>query len=64
MRVSTAERGSKGNGLAAQREMIGRFATAEEFTILDWVEEVETRKGTDALTRRPNWPRCFAKHGG
>jgi len=53
MRVSTTEQGNKGNGLAAQREMIGRFAEAESFTILDWVEEVETGKGNDALTRRP-----------
>ena len=53
MRVSTAEQGSKGNGLAAQRETIGRFANAESFTIMDWVEEVETGKGTDALVRRP-----------
>ena len=53
MRVSTTEQGSKGNGLAAQREAIGRFANAESFTIMDWVEEVETGKGTDALARRP-----------
>ncbi|UVT18991.1 MAG: recombinase family protein [Nitrospira sp.] len=53
MRVSTSEQGNKGNGLAAQRETIGRFADAEGFTILDWVEEIETGKGADALTRRP-----------
>lgn len=53
MRVSTADQGNKGNGLAAQRETIRRFAEAEDFTILDWVEEVETGKGTDALARRP-----------
>ncbi|MDR4470397.1 MAG: recombinase family protein [Nitrospira sp.] len=53
LRVSTAEQGHRGNGLAAQREMIERFATIEDFTILDWVEEVETGKGNDALTRRP-----------
>lgn len=53
MRVSTADQGNKGNGLAAQRETIRRFAESEGFTILDWVEEVETGKGSDALTRRP-----------
>jgi len=53
MRVSTTEQGNKGNGLAAQREIITRFAEVEGFTILDWVEEVETGKGNDALTRRP-----------
>lgn len=53
MRVSTADQGNKGNGLAAQRETIRRFAEAEGFTILDWVEEVETGKGSDALARRP-----------
>jgi DNA invertase Pin-like site-specific DNA recombinase len=52
MRVSTAEQGGKGNGLAAQRETIRRFAEAEGFTIIDWVEEVETGKGSDALIRR------------
>jgi len=52
-RVSTAEQSTKGNGLAAQREMIGRFAETEGFTILEWVEEVETGKGADALVRRP-----------
>ncbi|HRI38886.1 MAG TPA: recombinase family protein [Nitrospira sp.] len=53
MRVSTADQGTKGNGLAAQRETIRRFPEAEGFTILDWVEEVETGKGSDALARRP-----------
>ena len=53
MRVSTADQGNKGNGLAAQRETIRRFADAEGFTILDWVEEIETGKGADALARRP-----------
>jgi DNA invertase Pin-like site-specific DNA recombinase len=53
MRVSTSEQGHKGNGLAAQRETIGRFAATEGFTILEWVEEVETGKGADALARRP-----------
>ena len=52
-RVSTADQGNKGNGLAAQRETIRRIAEAEGFMILSWVEEVETGKGNDALARRP-----------
>ena len=53
MRVSTTDQGNKGNGLSAQRETIQRFAEAEGFTMLDWVEEVETGKGVHALARRP-----------
>jgi DNA invertase Pin-like site-specific DNA recombinase len=53
LRVSTVEQGRSGNGLEAQREAIQRFATAEGFTVIEWVQEVETGKGADALTRRP-----------
>jgi DNA invertase Pin-like site-specific DNA recombinase len=53
LRVSTAEQGRSGNGLNAQREAIERFATVERFTVTQWIEEVETGKGADALARRP-----------
>jgi DNA invertase Pin-like site-specific DNA recombinase len=53
LRVSTAEQGRSGNGLNAQREAIERFATIERFTVTQWIEEVETGKGADALARRP-----------
>ncbi|MDL1889155.1 resolvase [Nitrospirales bacterium NOB] len=53
MRVSTADQGRSGNGLEAQEEAIRRFAEQEGFEIVRWVREVETGKGTDALSRRP-----------
>src|SRR5690349_13365276 len=53
MRVSTADQGRRGNGLDAQREAIERFAVAEGFDVVQWVTEVETGKGADAMDRRP-----------
>ncbi|MBU6434998.1 MAG: recombinase family protein [Nitrospirae bacterium] len=53
LRVSTSDQGRRGNGLAAQREAVERFAKSEGFTVAEWVTEVETGKGQDALTRRP-----------
>jgi DNA invertase Pin-like site-specific DNA recombinase len=52
-RVSTAEQGKSGLGLAAQRAAIESFARAEGVTVESWFTEVETGKGTDALERRP-----------
>ena len=53
LRVSTAEQGRRGNGLEAQRATIEQFAQREGFEVLEWVEEVETGKGSNALQRRP-----------
>jgi DNA invertase Pin-like site-specific DNA recombinase len=53
LRVSTGEQGRRGNGLAAQREAIEQFAKAERFRVAEWVTEVETGKGSNALSRRP-----------
>lgn len=53
LRVSTSEQGQRGNGLEAQREAVERFAGAEGFDVAEWVTEVETGKGSNALTRRP-----------
>src|ERR1700682_1005492 len=53
LRVSTSEQGHRGNGLDAQREAVERFAKAEGFTVDEWVTEVETGKGSNALARRP-----------
>lgn len=53
MRVSTSEQGRRGNGLEAQEEAIRRFADGEGFEVIQWVKEVETGKGADALSRRP-----------
>ncbi len=53
LRVSTADQGRSGNGLEAQEEAIRRFAEEEGFEVVRWVREVETGKGADALSRRP-----------
>jgi DNA invertase Pin-like site-specific DNA recombinase len=49
-RVSTARQGRSGLGLEAQREALGRFATAEGFEIVREYTEVETGKGAMSLT--------------
>lgn len=53
LRVSTSEQGHRGNGLEAQRQAIEYFVKAEGFQVAEWVTEVETGKGSNALTRRP-----------
>lgn len=53
LRVSTSGQGQRGNGLEAQQQAITSFARQEGFEVLEWVQEVETGKGTDALLRRP-----------
>lgn len=52
MRVSTADQGRRGRGLDAQREAIERFAESEGLMVVQWVSEVETGKGADAMERR------------
>jgi DNA invertase Pin-like site-specific DNA recombinase len=53
LRVSTAEQGRSGLGIAAQRATIEAFAKAEKIEVNQWFTEVETGKGADALDRRP-----------
>ena len=53
VRVSTAQQGRSGLGLAAQKEALERFATSEGFSLSRVFVEVETGKGSDALERRP-----------
>lgn len=53
LRVSTTEQGNRGNGLEAQQAAIATFARAEGLMVVEWVREVETGKGADALARRP-----------
>lgn len=53
LRVSTGEQGRRGNGLDAQRHTVEHFAKAEGFSVVEWVTEVQTGKGSDALLRRP-----------
>jgi DNA invertase Pin-like site-specific DNA recombinase len=52
-RVSTAEQGRSGLGLAAQQLAIEEFAKSEGYTITTWHKDVQTGKGTDALAQRP-----------
>ena len=53
IRVSTAGQGKSGLGLEAQRASLTRFAEAEGFQIVAEFVEVETGKGSDAMSRRP-----------
>lgn len=53
LRVSTSEQGRRGNGLEAQRQAIEYFVKAEGFQVCEWVTEVETGKGSNALALRP-----------
>ena len=50
IRVSTGKQGKSGLGIEAQREAIARFAAAEGLEVLTEFVEVETGKGSDALT--------------
>jgi DNA invertase Pin-like site-specific DNA recombinase len=52
-RVSTAEQGRSGLGLDAQRKAIEDFAKVEGISITGWHQDVQTGKGSDALTQRP-----------
>jgi DNA invertase Pin-like site-specific DNA recombinase len=60
VRVSTAQQGKSGHGLAAQRDAIARFAAAEGREVLATFVEVETGKGADALDRRPQLAAALA----
>ena len=53
VRVSTAEQGRSGLGLAAQRDAIESFARSEGINLDRVFTEIETGKGSDALERRP-----------
>lgn len=52
-RVSTQKQGRSGLGLEAQQAAIRAFAEREGIQIAQWFGEVETGKGADALSRRP-----------
>jgi DNA invertase Pin-like site-specific DNA recombinase len=52
-RVSTAQQGKSGLGMEAQQAALARFAEAEGFDLVQTFAEVETGKGADALSRRP-----------
>jgi DNA invertase Pin-like site-specific DNA recombinase len=53
LRVSTARQGRSGLGIEAQRAAVARFADVEGYGIVREFIEIETGKGADALSRRP-----------
>lgn len=61
IRVSTAGQGKSGLGLEAQRASLTRFAEAEGFQIVAEFVEVETGKGSDAMSRRPQLAAALAE---
>jgi DNA invertase Pin-like site-specific DNA recombinase len=60
IRVSTAQQGKSGLGLAAQRSALAQFAKAEGLEIAQEFTEVETGKGSDAIERRPQLKAALA----
>lgn len=53
LRVSTAEQGRSGLGLAAQRNEIAAFGAREGFSVKSWHQDIQTGAGADALLLRP-----------
>src|ERR1700692_4194369 len=60
LRVSTQGQQRSGLGIDAQRAAIERFAAAESLLITAEYSEFETRKGADALDRRPQLAAALA----
>lgn len=52
-RVSTQKQGASGLGLEAQREAVRRFLNGGAWELIAEFHEVETGKGADALSKRP-----------
>ena len=61
IRVSTAGQGKSGLGLEAQRASLAKFAEAEGFQVVAEFVEVETGKGSDAMSRRPQLAAALAE---
>lgn len=53
LRVSTLKQGASGLGLEAQREVVERYVTTASGELVQEYQEIETGKGSDALTKRP-----------
>jgi DNA invertase Pin-like site-specific DNA recombinase len=53
LRVSTEKQGRSGLGLEAQREAVARYARENGLTVAGEYVEVETGKGSNALSKRP-----------
>jgi len=59
-RVSTQRQGRSGLGIEAQQAAVARFCETEGYTLQSAYTEVETGKGSDALTRRPQLSAALA----
>lgn len=53
LRVSTSRQGDSGLGLEAQREAVSRFLKTTDGRLAVEFQEVETGKGSNALSKRP-----------
>ncbi len=60
IRVSTAQQGKSGLGLAAQRAALVQFAKVEGLELAQEFVEVESGKGSDAIERRPQLKAALA----
>jgi DNA invertase Pin-like site-specific DNA recombinase len=63
IRVSTDKQGKSGLGIEAQRYAIAQFAISEGYEIAAEYVEIETGKGSDALTQRPQLAAALAQAG-
>ncbi|UVO38090.1 recombinase family protein [Bradyrhizobium arachidis] len=61
IRVSTGKQGRSGLGLEAQRAAIAQFAAVEGLDVQSEFVEVESGKGSDALSRRPKLAEALSK---
>ncbi|OUC12913.1 MAG: resolvase [Alkalinema sp. CACIAM 70d] len=52
-RVSTQKQGASGLGVEAQKEAVTRFLNCGDWELVGEYVEIETGKGADALTKRP-----------
>lgn len=53
-RVSTSKQGSSGLGLDAQKEAVKRYLNGGGWELLEEFTEIETGKGSNALSKRPH----------
>lgn len=61
LRVSTDRQGKSGLGLEAQRDAVARYLAANSLELAGEYVEVETGKGSNALSRRPQLVAALAE---